>query len=344
MGDWRQEQLSGLTTALSYLRLGWAPIPLCWPRPDGRCACGRGHAGKDVGKAPLLGKGYQDVRPSKDDLRRWWSRWPQANVGLLLEPSKLLVGDGDGEAGVAELEAQRPLPVGPIARSGGGGQHRYYLAPSHVSGRATKRGQSHALDVLASGYVVVPPSLHRSGQPYEWLLSPWEVPPPPAPTWAVALLAGKADTSRNVAVPALPDDLPAVDLDALPISVKVRTLLRAGPLERQYPSRSEALFAAIVALVRASQDDATIAAAVWGSSVGEKARERGRGWLAAEIARARAKVAQGRVPRLLLPGRHTASVASIAAPSQPRGVPLPPLSRPRGVPAATYSAKREVQP
>jgi hypothetical protein len=48
-----------LSAALDYLRSGLHPIPLCWP-VDGACGCGRGHQGKDTGKAPLLGEGYQD--------------------------------------------------------------------------------------------------------------------------------------------------------------------------------------------------------------------------------------------------------------------------------------------
>jgi len=30
-----------ISAALGYLRLGWCPIPLCWPTEDGRCGCGR---------------------------------------------------------------------------------------------------------------------------------------------------------------------------------------------------------------------------------------------------------------------------------------------------------------
>ena len=34
-------------------------MPLCWPDADGRCGCGQGHDARSVGKAPLLGAGYQ---------------------------------------------------------------------------------------------------------------------------------------------------------------------------------------------------------------------------------------------------------------------------------------------
>lgn len=47
-----------LDAALGYIQRGWFPIPLCWPTPDGQCACSKGHTGKDVGKAPVLGSGY----------------------------------------------------------------------------------------------------------------------------------------------------------------------------------------------------------------------------------------------------------------------------------------------
>ncbi len=174
--------------ALRYWRLGWMPIPLCWPTAEGKCACGRGHPDKQVGKAPLLGKGYQELRPVQQEVSRWWGVWPLANIGILLAPSGLLVADADGSAGVQELDGQTPLPAGPVSRTGGGGLHRWYLAPQDVGGRSIKRGVSRSLDVLAAGYVVAPPSCHSSGRAYHWLSDPWVSAPPSAPEWAIDLL------------------------------------------------------------------------------------------------------------------------------------------------------------
>lgn len=160
MGD------SAIEAALFYVMAGWFPIPLCWPDGDGQCGCGREHQGRDVAKAPLLGKGYQVVRATEREVRQWWGRWPQANVGILLEPSGLLVIDLDSRE--AYLEARElGLPDGPVVGTGKGA-HVYYRSKG-VTGRATRQGRSHSIDVLAKGYVVAPPSLHANGRKYVWV-------------------------------------------------------------------------------------------------------------------------------------------------------------------------------
>lgn len=317
--------------ALGYLRLGWCPIPLCWPTDDGRCGCGRGHTGKDIGKAPLLGKGYQSRRVDERDVRLWWRLWPKANIGILLAPSGLLVADADGPAGVAELEAKRPLPVGPVSISGGGGEYRWYEAPSGIARRSTHRGQSRSLDILAAGYVVAPPSRHRSGTFYEWLISPAEEMPPPAPAWAVELLAQTAIPTTTTAGPScgrMPRCIAPIDLACLPLSNRVRQLLVSGANTNAYASRSEALFAAIAALVRAGADDAAIATVIWSSPAGEKAREKGEKWLAEEIVRVRTKVTLGEAVEVVW--------QTIPEPRRPQGVPLSPPARPQAVPFEQY--------
>ncbi len=87
--------------ALQYLGMGLKPIPLCWPDQHGQCACPKRHKNeKEIGKAPLLDGGYQDVKVTEEKVEQWWTRWPQANIGILLEPSNLLVVDMDGEEAI----------------------------------------------------------------------------------------------------------------------------------------------------------------------------------------------------------------------------------------------------
>ncbi|NLD74868.1 MAG: hypothetical protein GX649_19385 [Chloroflexi bacterium] len=59
-----------LEAALAFLVRGWAPIPLCWPTSEGACGSGRGHQGNNIGKALLLGAGYQTLQPTEADVRR----------------------------------------------------------------------------------------------------------------------------------------------------------------------------------------------------------------------------------------------------------------------------------
>ena len=138
--------------ALNALDRGWLPIPLCWPTAEGACGCGRGHASRAIGKAPLLGTGYQRLRPTEADIRVWWRRWRCANVGLLLEPANLLVVDADGAAGLAEIQR---LGVGDTytVRRSPDRRHFYFACDDAPRTRRIHRGESRQIDVLSLGYI-----------------------------------------------------------------------------------------------------------------------------------------------------------------------------------------------
>ncbi len=263
-------------------------IPLCWPNAAGRCGCGRSHPEKDVGKAPLVNwRAFVTTRPTPAQRAAWRTRWPHANAGELLEPLGALEVDLDSEAAIAEATALG-LPAAPVVKTGKGVRYRFRTPPSVRGKRTAKRGRSHAIDVLAGGYVVIPPSRHRNGSDYRQLVAPQACPLTDAPAWAVRLLE-ESSTSATADMP-LPESLPCVDLEALSLPPRIRTLIRTGA-DPRYPSRSEAVFGALQACIRAGYDDATIAAVFVDAAHGisEKPRECGGRWLAHEIARARAK-------------------------------------------------------
>jgi len=69
--------------ALKYSELGWGPIPL---RP------------RD--KKPLLDswKPHQEIKPSPDEISKWWDENPEANIGLITgRPSGIVAIDIDGQ-------------------------------------------------------------------------------------------------------------------------------------------------------------------------------------------------------------------------------------------------------
>ena len=132
------------------------------------------------GKRPLTQHGFRDASADADFVRAWWTRWPEANIGV---PTGLRfdVLDIDpkhgGDAALAALEAEQgPLPETAEVRTGGGGRHILFLPDSRVRCSAGMLGNG--LDVRgAGGYVVAPPSIHASGRRYAWAcraaLAPW---------------------------------------------------------------------------------------------------------------------------------------------------------------------------
>jgi hypothetical protein len=276
----------------SYIDPGVVVGPLCTPR-GGVCDCGWDHKGKAVGKAPRFRLAAAEAGLlTPGDL--WWRvlARPSGNLGAVLGPSELFVVDADSCAAVAEVEAYGG-PFGPVAAHGDG-RHYYFSRPSGVSGRAIHRGQSRKLDLLATGITVLPPSLHRDGRPYRWL-RPFVAPLPAPPAWALDLLHGSPQPTPQVTP--LAKHLPKVSLAGLRITPRIRALIRYGlpAAPCRYASRSEALFACLLALVSAGCSDDQIGGVLLSHryAISEKAREQGRKWLASEIARARDKVRRG---------------------------------------------------
>ena len=75
-----------LLAALAYARRGWPVFPLHHPIND-RCSCEKPDCG-DVGKHPRYHKadlqhGLRDATTDPEQIRRWWTRWPQANIGMV---------------------------------------------------------------------------------------------------------------------------------------------------------------------------------------------------------------------------------------------------------------------
>jgi hypothetical protein len=180
-------------TALGYASRGIPVLPLHYPVahlrsargvPDDRiiapevwtaCSCGDRACGQ-VGKHPLgslVPHGLREATTNRARVLAWWTRHPQANIGLATG-HLFDVLDLDGPEGVAALQAfardhHLELPAGgPVVRSGRAeaGWH-YYLAPS---GLGRRRGLLDRVDYQGpGGYVVAPPSRHASGLAYRWV-------------------------------------------------------------------------------------------------------------------------------------------------------------------------------
>lgn len=162
--------------ALDYaISEGWHVFPL-HNVAYGKCTCGKADCPRKTwGKHPRTPSGNRDATTAPDQIRAWWTRWPDANIGVATgaDVGVVMIGP-DGEQGIADLaELEQdlgPLPRTKKAKSGSGGQHLYFRWPSvglPIKNRKNHRGT--LIDVRGDGgHFVAPPSVNGNG-PYQWI-------------------------------------------------------------------------------------------------------------------------------------------------------------------------------
>jgi replicative DNA helicase len=114
-------------------------------------------------KKPLVSwKEFQTRKATKEEITDWWTKYPEANIGFITgKISNIAVVDVE-KGGSVEY-----LPKTVIAKTGGGGWHYYY---EYVDGIENKARIRPLTDIRGEGgYVVAPPSIHQSGEKYEWI-------------------------------------------------------------------------------------------------------------------------------------------------------------------------------
>ncbi len=166
------DQRSTLAAALAYARRGWYVFPLHGVDSAGQCTCGAADC-SDAGKHPTTRGGLRDATRDEAQIRRWWSENSQLNVAIATgEKSGITVldidiGDKGGDATWAELNKEPGEPDTLYAITGSGGIHFYFLYNSALNTSANTLGPG--VDCRNDGgYVVAPPSRHRSGGAYAW--------------------------------------------------------------------------------------------------------------------------------------------------------------------------------
>jgi hypothetical protein len=171
--------------ALAYGRLGWKVLPLwsvTWPDPleAPLCTCPRGRECTSPGKHPRLAHGVLEASAVEATILDWWTRWPDANVGVATgSASGIYVIDLDGPRAVeAWKEMLERIPAGWTSRTGSGVHHVYSLSGSMLPNSAGKLGAG--IDTRGeNGYIVAPPSVHyRALTRYQWLERAGDAPPP----------------------------------------------------------------------------------------------------------------------------------------------------------------------
>lgn len=174
-----------LEAALEYAARGWRVVPLHHTSSSGNCSCDRGDACPENsrGKHPRITAWQNNATTDPTQIEVWWAQWPMANVGVLLgQNSNLIdmeVDTKQGEADYVDLFDGNP-PITPTFRSTRG-MHRLFEwmdglpggAKIDIGGVGVRTGND-----FRGAQSVFPPSRHRTGAPYEWLVHPSDCPPP----------------------------------------------------------------------------------------------------------------------------------------------------------------------
>jgi hypothetical protein len=256
-----------LQAALSYAKRGWPVFP-CRPR----------------GKEPLTARGFKDATADPASIQLFWSKWPDANIAIATgSASRLLVVDVDprnnGNEQLAALEARHgALPADYLVRTADGGRHFYFRLPADATVACGVLAKG--IDIKCEGgYVIAPPSIHPSGHRYQFERNGSV---PPSPDWQLEHLRQKAGAQAHSSGGA------TISVDELRVSDDIKRLIREGKPKGE---RSEAVFGAIRAMVKAGHCDDEIISIMMNQQYGisAKPRENGLAWLKGEVARARAK-------------------------------------------------------
>lgn len=155
------------------------------------------------GKEPIVPGGYKAGTTDRDQIRLWWTKTPQANIGVSCARSDLGVMDCDhGLASYEDFIAWRDrngLPATYTVRTGRRpefGVQMYFKGAFSTQGRKTWKLDGCTGDFKSLGGLVVhPPSIHPdSGEAYEILC---DVPIVPRPEFILSLPTADGKDKAN---------------------------------------------------------------------------------------------------------------------------------------------------
>nr|WP_256461053.1 bifunctional DNA primase/polymerase [Agromyces larvae] len=177
-------------------------------------------------KMPYTRNGLSDASTDTAVIRRWWSRWPDALVGIVAGPSGLVAADvdmGEGKDGWYSIdEAGLELPATFSYKTRSGGDHYVYLDPKTVAlgptqGHVTPNGVVlHDVDRRGgNSYFItwgdeVPADRTAFAAPPAWLLTPAEATGTPfdgtVVEWFAKCAPGEPDFMFEQAVSSIPTE------------------------------------------------------------------------------------------------------------------------------------------
>lgn len=128
------------------------------------------------GKTPLVKKGFKDATNDLEKIKEWEKIFSKKNWGLSAGASDLAIIDIDPKHGGYFIEdddnfiigaegKEFKLPKTLLVKTGSGGNHLYYKGAIK-----SRKLVGSAIEIKSiGGYVIIPPSIHQSGNRYEWV-------------------------------------------------------------------------------------------------------------------------------------------------------------------------------
>lgn len=142
--------------AAEYVDSGWSVLPV---RPDE--------------KRPYMTNWlqYTKTRAPKAMVDSWFANLAGAGVGVVTgRISNMVVLDVEHDCPYPIEDLLRRYPTQMVAKSGGGGYHLFYLYPTNQTRVANRVRIFEGADLRADGgFIVLPPTMHPSGNRYEWV-------------------------------------------------------------------------------------------------------------------------------------------------------------------------------
>lgn len=219
--------------AIGYATAGWQVFP-CHP----------------TGHQPLVEHGFYGATADVEKIRGWWWRWPDAAVALRTgQESGVFAVDVDPRNGggysLEHLEGQQgPLPETVESQTGGGGRHLLFRWPGTRVPCSTGK-VAPGIDVKGDGgYIILPPSDHKSAKRYCWMIGqePGEHTLADAPAWLMNMIMRPEEPAPG------PEGLAAALHDAIPEGYRNKTLASIAGHLRRIGMQVEEIKAALLAV------------------------------------------------------------------------------------------------
>lgn len=137
--------------------------------------------------------GSHNATKDLDTVREWLAEDDRINLAGVLLGTPYLVVDVDGPAGVKAAKALGRLPK-TLKTKTPNGSHRFYRHDGKVKGSRIKLGDD--LDIIASGYVLLPESDHPDGGSYT--SDDWARPIAKLPSAVIAAINRDAQAERQL--------------------------------------------------------------------------------------------------------------------------------------------------